>query len=159
MPLRKLCFPGSPLHTQGGRTEQLKIFYIWRKIINVMAVQFQEAEYSRSQQGEQQIQVAPLSTTSYIQNWGERLSKQIANRLIHSCSLSMSLVGRQCCCLADGAQVLHQQPLVHALCMVPVTTVKGANAISNLVLLLRDAPSKLSYNNNLASNKVHQLQY
>jgi hypothetical protein len=29
-----------------------------------MAVQFQEAEYSQSQQSEQQIQVAPLSTTS-----------------------------------------------------------------------------------------------
>lgn len=68
MPLRKLCFPGSPYHTQGGRTERFKIFYTWRKIINVMAVQFQEAEYSPSQQSEQQIQVAPLSTTSYIQN-------------------------------------------------------------------------------------------
>jgi len=68
-------------------------------------------------------------------------SKYLAG-LFHSCSLSLSSVGRQCCCLADGAQVLHHQPLLHALCVVPVTTVKGANAVSNLVLLLRDAPSK-----------------
>jgi hypothetical protein len=62
----------------------------------------------------------------------------------YSCSLSISSISRQCCCLADGANVPYNQPLLQALGMVPVATIKGSNAIFILVLLLRDSMTKFS---------------
>ncbi|WVZ69344.1 hypothetical protein U9M48_018144 [Paspalum notatum var. saurae] len=78
-------------------------------------------------------------TTNNQHPTAQKLQKTSSGRTV-----SLSSVGRQCCCLADGAQVLYHQPLLHALCVVPVTAVKGANAVFDLVLLLRDASSKSS---------------